>query len=386
MKGAWSGYGVRAVQVSVAAVLSLAACSGGDRAGGGGERPRVAVSIFPLYDVARRVAGERLDVVCVLPPGRSEHGYDPTPREMARVANSRMALVVGLEMDEWAERIVRGASDAAPEIVRLGDAVDARRMTAHEVGMELGEQEHEGALDHGGHGAGEPHHDDDDDDDDGDHDDHDEAGARDEHDEHGARDEHGEHGARDEHGAHDAHGAREEHGHHHHHGGLDPHFWLDPVRMQRAAAAMGDAFARLDPEGAAGYRERAAAVQAEIGRAHDDIAARSRTWTRRTLVTFHGSFGYFAERYGLRIAAVIEPFPGREPTPRYMQEVLAAIRASGAAALFSEPQLDPRPARVIAQEAGVPLFELDPIGGTGAASTYEGLLRANADVLERALR
>ena len=82
----------------------------------------------------------------------------------------------------------------------------------------------------------------------------------------------------------------------------------------------------------------------------------------------------------------VEPFPGREPTPRYLEEVLGAIRGSSAVALFSEPQLDPRPARVIAQQASVPLFELDPIGGTGATTSYEALLRGNADVLERALR
>ena len=40
--------------------------------------PVVAVSIFPIYDLARQVAGDRLDVVLVLPPGRSEHGFEPT--------------------------------------------------------------------------------------------------------------------------------------------------------------------------------------------------------------------------------------------------------------------------------------------------------------------
>jgi hypothetical protein len=41
---------------------------------------------------------------------------------------------------------------------------------------------------------------------------------------------------------------------------------------------------------------------------------------------------------------------------------------------------------VIAQEADVPLFELDPIGGTPGRDSYEALLRYNADVLEKALR
>lgn len=323
-------------------LLTLVGCSGGATSAPSGN-PRVAVSIFPLYDIARRIGGERLDVVCILPPGQSEHGYDPSPREMARISGSRMAIVVGLEMDEWAERIVRGAaSGAEPEIVRLGPSLDPRRLSAHEVGLEL----------ESGHGGG---HEDDDD--------HNEGGHHD--DDH---DEHAEH-----------------HDEHHHHGGVDPHFWLDPVRMQRAATQIAAAFSRLDPEGAAGFDERARQVRESLAALHAELQGRARAWGDRPIVTFHGSFGYFAERYGVRIAAVIEPFPGREPTPRYMQDVLAAISASHAAALFSEPQLDPRPARVIAGQAGVPLHSLDPIGGTGELTSYEALLRANAATLTTAL-
>ncbi len=334
------------------AALALA-CDGGSPSPAASERPRVAVSIFPLYDIARRVAGDRLDVVCVLPPGRSEHGYDPSPREMAAVSGARLGVLVGLEMDGWAERIVRGAATSAPDMLVLGPRVSPRRMTAHEVGMDLDEHDHDDGDDHDG--------DDHDGDEDGDHDEHDEPGEH--HEEAGHHDEH-----------------------HHHHGAEDPHFWLDPVRMQDAVGAMVEAFSRLDPEGASGYAERGATVRAALAALHTELEGRMRALTRRTVVTFHGSFGYFAERYRLTIAAVIEPFPGREPTPRYVQEVIGAIRGSGAAALFSEPQLDPRAARVIAAESGVALFELDPIGGTGERVTYEALLRANATVLERALR
>ena len=69
-----------------------------------------------------------------------------------------------------------------------------------------------------------------------------------------------------------------------------------------------------------------------------------------------------------------------------MADVLRAIREGEAAALFSEPQLDPRPARVVAAESGLPLFELDPIGGGPGAETYEALMRRNIAVLEEALR
>ena len=285
-----------------------------------GSKPRVAVSIFPLYDIARRVAGDRLDVVLVLPPGRSEHSYDPTPREMARVADSRLAISVGLEMDAWLERIVRGAAGNGVTVVQLGPRMQPRAMNHNEVGDEAADE------------------------------------AR--------------------------NGVEEEH----HHGPLDPHFWLDPVRMQSATDVMVEAFTRLDPNGSAGFRERGDAVKQSLGALHEAIHRRSSTWTRRTIVTFHGSMGYYADRYRLNIAAVIEPFPGREPTARYITEVLAALQSTHAAAMFSEPQLDRRPAQVIADQGHVPLFELDPVGGTAGVETYERLLTRNTDVLERALR
>ncbi len=119
---------------------------------------------------------------------------------------------------------------------------------------------------------------------------------------------------------------------------------------------------------------------------HASIDARAHAWTRHSIVTFHGSMGYFAARYGLTIAAVIEPFPGREPTPRYMADVLAALQRLRPAAMFSEPQLDRRPAQVIADQSRIPLFEVDPVGGSAGVDTYERLITHDADIFERALR
>ncbi len=327
-------------------LAALVASCGGEESGG---KPKVAVSIFPIYDIARRVAGDRLEVVLVLPPGRSEHGFDPTPREVAQVSGARLGVVVGLQMDPWAERIIRSAAGEDVTMLELGPALDPRRLSEPEVGVDLVEH----AREHEAHEAHEGH------------------------------DEH-EGEVHDAHEEEDAHDTEEEHAHHH--GAQDPHFWLDPVRMQGAVDRYVEAFTRIDPEGADGYRERGARVRAQLGALHERIEARAAGWRSRTIVTFHGSFGYFADRYGLHIAAVIEPFPGREPTPRYMQEVLAAVRASGAVALFSEPQLDPRPARVIAEQAGISLYQLDPVGGTRGADTYERLLESNVRVLDRALR
>jgi zinc transport system substrate-binding protein len=361
---------IRILLLSIVLLVGLACkSSGGGGATSGADKPRVAVSIFPLWDIARRVAGDRLDVVLVLPPGRSEHSYDPTPKEMAQVAKSKLGVSVGLGMDGWLEKIVRGAAGGDVPMVQLGPKANPRRMTAEEVGEEAAEE----AAEAGEKGE---HHDE------KGHKDHDEKGHKD-HDD-GREHDDGDHAPKPEpKGA--AKGEHDEHGHHHH-GAEDPHFWLDPVRMKAVVPALVEAFEKLDPQGAEGFKARGKAVEAELDKLNADLEARSKGWTKKTIVTFHGSMGYFAERYGLKIAAVIEPFPGKEPTARYVKDVLGAIEKSGAAALFSEPQLDRKPAQVIADQAKLALFELDPIGGNAGADTYEKLFEKNAAVLDKALK
>ncbi len=307
-----------------------------------GDKPRVAVAIFPLWDIVRRVAGDRLEIILVLPPGRSEHSYDPTPKEMAQVAKAKLGLSVGLEMDGWLEKIVRGAAGNDVPIVQLGPKANPRKMTAEEVGEEAAEE----AAEH--------------------------------------KDKPSEHHDHDE--KKDDHHNDKDHDEHHHHGALDPHFWLDPVRMKMVVPTIVEALEKLDAAGADGYKARGKTVEGELDKLNTAIETKSKAWTKKTIVTFHGSMGYFAERYGLRISAVIEPFPGKEPTARYVKDVLGAIEKSQAAALFSEPQLDRKPAQVIADQAKLPLFELDPIGGGTGADTYEKLLEKNADVLDKALK
>jgi len=371
---------------ALCALLLVTGCDCDDGGGGADGAKKVAVSIFPLYDIARRVAGDRIEVVLVLPPGQSEHQYDPTPREMAALTGSDLGIAVGLELDGWVERIIQNATGDDVEIVQLGPSLDPRPMNAPEVGLvdedhddedgdhDEGEEEHHHDED-GDHDEGEEHHHDEDGDHDEDEDEHhDEDGDHDE-----GEEEHHDEGEEEEHHA-------EEHHHHHHHGASDPHFWLDPVRMSDAVDLIVEAFSTLDPEGAEGFRTRGAEVKESLDALNDAIAERAEGWTKRSIVTMHGSFGYYADRYDLNIAAIVEPYPGREPTPRYMAEVLEAVEASDAAALFSEPQLDPRPARVISQEAGIELGELDPVGGSEGVDSYERLMNANTGVLDGLLR
>jgi zinc transport system substrate-binding protein len=309
-------------------------------------RPQVVTSIFPVFELTRVIAGPDADVSVLLPPGHNEHHFDPTPKDIATASKASLMVMVGLGLDPWVEKLAKDATSQA-KVLRLGDTVAVRSMPTS-----LGEEEaHDG---------------DDDDDDDHEHGKHDKGGKHTDH-KHTERNE-------QEH----KHGA-------HHHGAKDPHVWLDPKRVKTMVHAISEALAQNDPPHAEGYRSREAAFVKEVDALDAEAETRLNKLKRRSFVTFHGSFGYFAERYRLEILAVIEPYPGSQPSSAYLRKVMGVIKDKSVPALFSEPQLDPRAAKVLADEAKIPLGVLDPVGGGPDTDSYAKLIRFNVAALEKNL-
>ena len=167
---------------------------------------------------------------------------------------------------------------------------------------------------------------------------------------------------------------------------VDPHFWTDPLTVAAAIPALVDALAGLDPDHAETYRANASRFTERLRALHAETAAALRPLAGRRVVLFHPSFGYLLGRHGILVAAVVEEFPGKEPTALDIQRLGQGARRAGATVVFTEPQLPRRPAEVLAELAGVRVAELDPLGGGPGRDTYEDLIRHNVRVLVESLR
>lgn len=86
---------------------------------------KVAVTVFPLYDIARQVAGSAAEVVLVLPPGASPHTFEPTPANVRGLDGASVLFVVGHGLDDWAARLARGAG--VPRLVPVDGGIALRR-------------------------------------------------------------------------------------------------------------------------------------------------------------------------------------------------------------------------------------------------------------------
>ncbi|MBI5636807.1 MAG: zinc ABC transporter substrate-binding protein [Nitrospinae bacterium] len=72
-------------------------------------RPRVIVTLFPLYDFTRAVGGGRADVTMLLSPGMEPHAYEPPPSDVAGIMAASLFIYTGAAMEPWAERILKSA-------------------------------------------------------------------------------------------------------------------------------------------------------------------------------------------------------------------------------------------------------------------------------------
>lgn len=176
-------------------------------------------------------------------------------------------------------------------------------------------------------------------------------------------------------------------GHHHTHLQGNPHVWLDPVLVQELCRKIAQALIKADPPHREYYENRLSRYLQELAALHEEISRTVAGFKVREFVSFHAAFPYFARRYGLKEAGVITPSPGREPSPKRLRDLIAAIKSYQVRAVFAEPQFSPRVAEVIAREAGVKVLFLDPLGGRPPyGADYLQLMRHNLKVMAEAMQ
>ncbi len=68
-------------------------------------KKKVATTIFPLYDITQNIAGDKIDVVLILPPGASPHSYEPSPDRIKNLQGSDALFYIGHGIDDWAQKL-----------------------------------------------------------------------------------------------------------------------------------------------------------------------------------------------------------------------------------------------------------------------------------------
>lgn len=322
--------GTRLVPAVLVASLALAAC-GGDRPAASGLTVVATTSI--AGDLVSQIVGDDATVEVLVPIGTDPHDFQPSSQQAASLRQADLVVAWGLGLEEGLEDVLRNAEADGVRVLELSALVDP-------IPFESGHSDDADREDEGDHEDGADHEDE--------SDDHDE-------------------------------------------GGLDPHAWMDPVRMATAAREIGAALAEIEPED--DWSDRAERISAELMAVHEEVESilAAVPPERRKLVTNHDSLGYLADRYGFEIVGVAIPGGSTlaSPSSGAIAELVDVIRDTGVTVLFAETTSTSALLDAVAGEVdGVRVVEilegsLAPQGEPG--DTLAGMLVLNAETIAGAL-
>ena len=171
------------------------------------------------------------------------------------------------------------------------------------------------------------------------------------------------------------------------HGAGNPHFMMDPVNAGVVARHIADALCGLDPSGCASYKEN-------LGRFQQLLEARTKEWMSElapfrgsAIVTYHPTWRYFANRFGLEADTFLEPKPGIPPSPPHLAEVIAKMNADRIKVILVEPYQQRKAAEFVAGNTAAAVVDVTqfPGGLPGTESGYLALMDANVHAVAKSL-
>ena len=265
---------------------------------------KVVVSIPPLADFVRQVGGEDVQVT-VLGQGASPHTFEPLPQQARALAQARLVVFNGRNLEPWAPRLVRGVPPGA-KILYVTELPAFQKAPYPE----------------------------------------------------------------------------------------NAHLWMD-IRWARVyVETIRDALQSLTQDQAMrerfgqraqAYLERLDALDQDLKQTFDQVPAE-----RRKVAVLHAVWEPFLKPYGFTLLPLFpegyQTHAAEEPSPQDLIRWLEAMRSQQVTVLVLEAQHPVAVLERTAQEAGLTVLYLDPLGGAPPRTTYEAMMQENARALVQALQ
>ena len=84
---------------------------------------QIVTTLFPQYDFARQLCGDRAEITLLLPPGVESHSYEPTPADMIKINEADLFIYTGQYMEPWAEQIIEGLTSDDVTVVDASQGI-----------------------------------------------------------------------------------------------------------------------------------------------------------------------------------------------------------------------------------------------------------------------
>jgi zinc/manganese transport system substrate-binding protein len=167
----------------------------------------------------------------------------------------------------------------------------------------------------------------------------------------------------------------------------NPHYTLDPANAAQVTQNIVDGLKRVSPENAAKFEEQRRAF---LARLDEDMARWQKTMEPvkgGRVVTYHQTFDYFLNRFGLVFAGSVEDNPGIPPSPGHLATLIRLMKDEKIKVVAAEPWADQKAVELVARDSGARALVLaSAVGAVKGTDTYAKMIDYNVNALAGALK
>lgn len=336
------------------------------------EETVVYTSFYPIYNLTKQIAGDKMEVKSFTNLKAESHGWEPSAKDIAELSNSKLMFINGAGMEEWEDS--------------LEDSTDIELVDTSE-GLDLIKANHE---DHD--------HDHDHEDEEHDHDhEHEEEHADHEHEEehtdHEHEEEHADHEHEEDDHEHeeDNHEHEEDdHDHEHNHGEFDPHTWLSPKNGLAQAKVIAEKLSQVDPANKDYYMDNYKKIEDELNAMIDEYSKKFEEVSNKNFLVNHKAFSYIARDFNLNQIALTSLTSTDDTDAKTLKEAAEKAKELNINTIFYEMAGSDKSAKTLADEIGA---ETKPLNTLELATdedldnnkTYQELIRYNLEEIYKSL-
>ena len=111
------------LSITILSFLFLPSCQKNEKKTVDQERLKIVTTLFPLFDFAKNIGRQKVDVSLLLPPGVEAHTFEPRPADITRIQNSDLFIFTSKSMEPWVPNLLKG--------------IDAKRLTVVDTSKDI---------------------------------------------------------------------------------------------------------------------------------------------------------------------------------------------------------------------------------------------------------
>jgi|AntRauTorcE11897_2_1112592.scaffolds.fasta_scaffold21263_1 ABC-type Zn uptake system ZnuABC Zn-binding protein ZnuA len=280
------------------------------------EKIKVATTIYPLSDIVEKIGGDRVRVVQILPSGASVHSYEPQVSDVRKISDSEAVFYIGHGLDNW--------------ILALAESAGVEEMIKADKYVQLLENT----------------------------------------DDHGHEDE-------DNHEGEDEHDDEDEVEHEEENYGDDPHYWLSLVNGEKIARHVAEKLALIDASNGDYYMNNLDKYVDDMRISKLYLDSLLEGVENRKILVYHNSWQYLARDFDLEVVGALKTSDAHDQGPRHLEELYEIVENENINTVYGEVQFSVDQIKPLADDLGLEIKILDPLGATEEVDSYIKLIEYN---------